>query len=299
MRKSLLNFCACFFVLFTGNIMAQTVLRDDVYDKQNTPSKRVIPYIPLREADVMWKKVVWRVIDLREKINLPLYYPLNPTENRKSLWDVIKKEVWPDTSKGANNLQPGKAMAFYADINNFDNGFVYSYSKDSLVFPLKDLINKGLTYSYDNLKNAAGQDIPQPYTSEDIVQYIIKEEWFFDKQRSVMDVRILGICPVARFHDATDGTPRPDQAPLPLFWVYYPQMRDCFSHIEVFNPYNDEERRTLEDIIWKRQFSSYIVQESNVYNRKIADYETGIDAQLEAEKIKNKMFNLEHDMWEY
>jgi hypothetical protein len=54
---------------------AQQEVLDGIYVKEHHPAKRVIPYTPLREADVMWLKRVWRVIDLREKINHPLYYP--------------------------------------------------------------------------------------------------------------------------------------------------------------------------------------------------------------------------------
>ena len=62
---------------------------------------------------------------------------------------------------------------------------------------------------------------------------------------------------------------------------------------------NDAERRTYDDIFWKRMFSSVIVKEANVMDRKISEYMIGLDALLEAERVKAEIFNIEHDLWEY
>ena len=85
----------------------------------------------------------------------------------------------------------------------------------------------------------------------------------------------------------------------PIFWLYYPECRQLFSRYEVFNPRNDAERRTYEDLIWKRMFNSKIVKETNIYDRYINNYLTGLDALLEAEKIKNDMYKWEHDLWHF
>ena len=83
--KFLLSLCTA---LFCGAVFSQNVL-DGPYIKENSPKRRVIPYTHLREADVMWTKRIWRVIDLREKINQPFYFPTQPTNSRKALIDVI------------------------------------------------------------------------------------------------------------------------------------------------------------------------------------------------------------------
>ena len=62
---------------------------------------------------------------------------------------------------------------------------------------------------------------------------------------------------------------------------------------------NESENKTYEDIFMKRMFASTITKEGNVQNRAIADYMVGLDAILEAERIKEEIFNLEHDLWEY
>jgi gliding motility associated protien GldN len=123
----------------------------------------------------------------------------------------------------------------------------------------------------------------------------VKEDWFFDKQRSVMDVRIIGLCPIQEILDENGEL----KGMKPLFWVYFPECRKLFANNEVYNRWNDAERRTYEDVFFKRLFGSYIYKESNVYDRNIQQYAKGMDGLLEAERIKNDLFNIEHDLWEY
>jgi len=86
----------------------------------------------------------------------------------------------------------------------------------------------------------------------------------------------------------------------PLFWVYFPEARKVLINAEVFNSVkNDAERRTYDDIFWKRMFSSTIIKESNPADRKVSEYMIGLDGLLEAERIKAEIFNIEHDLWEY
>ncbi|MEM9024456.1 MAG: gliding motility protein GldN, partial [Bacteroidota bacterium] len=109
-------------------------------------------------------------------------------------------------------------------------------------------------------------------------------------------VRIIGICPLISKSDDITGEFRGYK---PLFWIYFPEARSVFVHAETFNRGNDVERRTYEDIFWKRQFNSYVIKQSNVYDRAIAEYKAGLDALLEAEEIKNHIFLQEHDLWHF
>ena len=133
-------------------------------------------------------------------------------------------------------------------------------------------------------------------TSANVWKYWVKEDWFYDKQRSVMDVRIIGLCPlVEKITDGGDHT----GGDKPLFWIYFPEARPVFATSEVYMRHNDAERRTLDDVFWKRMFSSYIRKESNVYDRGIYDYKVGLDMQLESERVKKDIFMFEHDLWHF
>jgi gliding motility associated protien GldN len=137
------------------------------------------------------------------------------------------------------------------------------------------------------------------FNRDDVIAYRIKEEWFFDKQKSIMDVRIIGIAPMT-FAKAEDGSVREGNIKVPLCWFYYDEIRKPLAAAEIFNRENRAQRRTFDDIFQKRLFSSYIMKEDNVYDRKIEDYKTtSLGALLEAERIKTDIVNFEHDMWEY
>ncbi|MGZ4049029.1 MAG: type IX secretion system ring subunit PorN/GldN, partial [Bacteroidia bacterium] len=85
----------------------------------------------------------------------------------------------------------------------------------------------------------------------------------------------------------------------PLFWIYFPDARPYLAKAAVFNRHNDAERMSYDELFTKRMFSSYVYKESNVYNRSILDYKTGLDVQLESEDIKENIFNYESDLWHY
>ena len=259
---------------------SQNVL-DGVYVKEHYPTRKVIPYTHLREADVMWSTRIWRKLDLREKINQPLYYPTESIKNRRSLTQVMIEAV-----------REGSLTAY----DPLDDEFTMTLTKAEIERKLM-FIDTLYIESPDPPYELQMQVVEEPFNPSNVKEIRLKEDWFFDRQKSILDVRIIGIQPVADNIDRTTGEVRGKE---PMFWVYFPEARNIFASAEVFNRQNDAERRTMEDIFWKRMFGSYIYKEKNVYDRLISDYMlNGIDQLLEAEKIKEQIFILEHDLWEY
>jgi gliding motility associated protien GldN len=263
-------------------VEAQTVL-DGAYIKEHTKTKRVVPYTHIREADVMWARRVWRTIDLREKMNHPLYFPTEAINDRKSLFDVIRQGLLVDGSITAYDAGP------LLDDDEF--------KKPLLASDIKDMFTRVDSSYTESLTTGDMELVVQEINLEsaDIKMYRLKEDWIFDKQRSTMDIRIIGIAPMKEVK-GDDGEVR---GYAPLFWLYYPECRYVFANWEAFNRENDAERRSFEDIFWKRQFSSYITKWSNVYDRGINEYKTGLDALLEGEEIKQSLFVFEHDLWNF
>ena len=289
MKKLKFLFLALIVAFAAMNVSAQEVVKapkypDGVYTKENSRTRKAIPYPTLREADVMWSKRVWRVIDLREKMNFPLYYPDEKIFDRKSLFDVLKDGAIVD----------GTITAFGSAA--IDDEFRYDMTKSEI---------EGMLVKWDSTAttedpNNPGTFIQAPTKNEiatiNVWQYWVKEDWFFDKQRSVFDVRIIGLCPlIEKKTESGEST----GASTPLFWIYFPEARPVLANYEVYMRHNDAERRTFEDIFWKRMFSSYVRKESNVYNRGIFDYKTGLDQLLEAERVKEDIFKYEHDLFHF
>lgn len=254
--------------------------RDGIYDKENSINRKFIPYTPLREADVQWSKRVWRNIDLREKINQPLYYPIQPTINRTSLMQLVVKEIL------AGNILP------------FDDE-EFRVLKDTAQLRERLVIREDSveTEQYDENGNAyyvkvAGA-VDSTWIFENFQSIELKEDWFFDKQKSVLEVRIVGM----GFNALLKG--KEDLGPQNQFYIYFPACRPYFATTEVYNLKNDAERRTLEDIFWKRQFNSTVIKESNVFDRSMETYSKGIDALLESDRVKKDIFQYEHDFWHF
>ena len=281
----LLKKVVCFFCfsLMAYPSSAQNVL-DGIYVKEHVPTRKVISFSHLREADVMWSKRVWRVMDLGEKMNLPLKYPVTHSiKDRRNLIDVIHDAVLEGTLTAYKSAQHGGDDEFTVPMTTAEAASL-GVKNDTIDFqdPVSLEWTKKITHEELN--------------RDKIYKFRIKEDWFFDKQRSVMDVRIIGIAPVTKLVSESGEEIGDDE----LYWIYFPEARKIFVNNEVFNRGNDGERRTYDDIFMKRFFSSYIIKESNVYNRRIADYKLNtLDALIEAQKIKDDIFNIEHDVWEY
>jgi gliding motility associated protien GldN len=256
-------------------------VQDEVFLRENTRTRKPIPYTFLREADVMWSKRVWRTLDLREKFNHPLYYPETKINNRASLFDVIKKA-----------LLEGEIFAF--DNPAMDDEFRVKMSKATIEGTFTSWDSTNQTEDPNNPGTFILAPLKTELNSNNVKAYWMKEDWFFDKQRSVMDVRILGLCPMKEKADPSTGE---IIGYSPLFWVYFPQCRAIFAKNEVYNTKNDSERRSLDDVFWKRMFASYVHKESNVFDRVVSSYYTGLDALLESDRIKNDIFVMEHDLW--
>lgn len=254
---------------------------DGIVKKEHIANKKFIPYVHVREADVLWSKTIWRVIDLREKINLPLYYPTKNVDGRKSLINVIMDAIQ------AGELTPYSTSTedeFTKRIEYDELAKMLGVSTDTFqtVNPETGLIETTITTS--------------EMSSDLVKQYMIKEVWYFDKKYTRMDVRIIGISPIME-QSSEDGS-RVDKKQL--CWVYFPELRPFLAQNEVFNTKNDSQRESFDDVFAKRRFGSYIFREANVYNnRNIIDYTAGMESNLEAERIKNEIFVKEHDMWEF
>jgi len=246
---------------------------DDIVEKRIVEDRMVLPYAPIREADVFWEKRIWRVIDIREKMNLPFAYP--------------EKPFFTILMEAAVN---GEIAAY--DVNEYDK-FEMRLQADEIA-SMGSNIDTVITFDPETYEEQV-QIVRNDLNPEDVKQFRLKEVWFFDENESKLKVRILGIAPLIDVKD-DNGNYRFTK---PMFWIYYPDCRELFARNKVFNSGNDGDLGTWEDLFERRFFSSYIYKESNVYNRRIQDYLQGVDILLEADKIKQEIFNYEHDLWSY
>ena len=163
-------------------------------------------------------------------------------------------------------------------------------------------------------------------SSEGITAYNIKEDWFFDKERSVLDKRIIAIAPVCKYtkvklethaerrgkmvvfrdgieqYYGQDNFTKLDNEPtiqLEMFWLYFPDLRNVMVNYYTYNDRSDAQWMSFDDLFWKRKFNAQIYRTSDKFDREIEDYRFGVDALYEAEKIKGEIRKWEHDVWNY
>ncbi len=301
---------------------------DGLAFREHIPTKRMIAYPSVREADIAWSKRVWRSIDLREKINHPLYYPLDEhyasgqyyrNIDHWSLWTILREHIiqgdltlYSPYNPYQFSMLDGDQFKYPIRPESGGNYFSDSLFKEKVFYYLGRLGQE----SDQPLVNYLGDDsmrfdpilkvdvlvYPDRDTtwidSKEIVQYHLKEDWFFDKTRSVMDVRIIGIAPVIYQKEIIGGVEQ-ISGMQELFWLYFPHTRFVLTNYFVFNDKNNYQWMSFDDYFWKRRFSSTIYKESNVFDRTISTYQSGTDALLESEKINEEIRTIESDLWNF
>jgi gliding motility associated protien GldN len=255
-----------------------------------------LPYGYVHDRDVLMGKTIWEFVDIDERINFPLYYPIDTAfvgKDRRSLFDVLVK-----------NIKNGKITEVYADdyfntkksIKDMESSFTY-------IDTIPEGFNEINNY-YDDYKSGRKVLDPQyinkqDLTAQDISGYKIKGYWYFDKRQGELKYRLLAICPVTP--EARDiGKDNPDV--IDLFWVYFPAVRDILHEAKAFNDKNSAMPITFDHLLNSRRFNGVIYKEENVYgDREIQQYMKD-NAQmqlLESERIKEKIRSFESDMWNY
>jgi gliding motility associated protien GldN len=255
-----------------------------------------LPYGYVEDRDVLMGKMVWEIIDLDERVNFPLYFPVdtnNVGKDRRALFDVLISEI-----------KSGRITEVYYDdyfnekksLKDMESSFTYIDTIQSG----RDEIND----YYDDYMS--GKKILDPQyidkrelSAYDVSGYKIKGFWYFDKRQGEMKYRLLGICPVAP-EAREKGADNPDV--IELFWIYFPATRDVLHEWNSFNDRNSAVPLTFDHLLNSRRFNGVIYKEENVYgDRQIAEYmkDNALNQLLESERIKEKIRNFEQDMWNY
>lgn len=289
--KTLILVTVCFASLYLSIQVASAqggvidAPRDAIHPKEHVVNQKAVPYQYLREANVMWEKRIWRTIDFREKINHVFYYPLQPANGRKSFMFVIM-----------DAMKEGTITPYQINGTGVNDEFLVPLTPDEVTSSLNKSITRRIQRAeppYDEFDTT----ITITFEPSNVKLLRVKEDWFIDRERSLMEIRILGLCPVIEQFDEATGEYKGQK---PLFWIYFNEARPLFAKNEIFNRQNAAERRTFDDIFFKRMFNSIIYKEENVFDRKINEYMLkGIDQLLESDRIKNDIAKMEMDLWEY
>ena len=247
-----------------------------------------LSYGYVHDRDVLMGKTTWEIIDLSERINFALYFPIdtaNIGSDRRSLYDVLTRamksgeitEVYTDgyfnTKKSLQDIQGSLTR-----IDTTDAG--------------REQINAGGAISEEYI-------LRQDLSAADVTEYKIKGYWYFDKRQSELKYRLLGICPITPDVYSMNSE---EKDYIELFWVFFPAARDVLHDAKAFNEKNSAMPISFDQILNSRRFNSVIYKEENVYGDRGIDEYMKDNAQnqlLESERVKDKIRNFESDMWNY
>jgi len=252
--------------------------KDGVIDR--VPHKHILtPWQSIRETDVLWQKRVWREIDTRQKQNYPFRYPGDEYSGGGNYIEIL-----------LNAIRTGKVTAFR------DERFTTPLTYEDV---MSQVVGDPDTAVVENeLGELEYQIVQKQFDPDNVTKFRLKEDWIFDRKVGRMVNRILGISPYLDKYSNESGQLLGSYA---MFWVYYPDIRESHVKYEVYNPKNDVFRMTWDDFFEKRMFSSFIVKSTfnNPQQNDIRSYKDGIYKLYESEKIKEQIFNKEHDLWVY
>ena len=256
------------------------------YDNDNP-----LPYGYVDDRDILWSKATWEIIDLDERVNFPLYYPIdtnNIGSERRSLYDVLVK-----------NIKNGNITEVYAD-SYFSEPRTLRDIEGSLVY--SDTTDLGIEQY-----NAVGSVDPEyvrrfTLDAGDVEEWRIRGVWYLDKRQGELRYRLLGICPVA---NEARSKAFPDDgldAKVELFWVWYPGAREILHRAKAFNRKNTSQPISFDHLLNSRRFNALIYKDENVQgDRGVADYinDNALMQLLESDRIKEQIRNIEIDLWNY
>ena len=264
---------------------------NDFYQKGIVVGKKAMPYPSVRENDVIWESVIWREIDFNEKFNQFFYFPKDAeqsTQGRISLVNLIMRGV----RNGEIPVYEDDDMEKELDLN------------DALIqlagapYTVEEEITDDNPVYDDETDEIKKRSVTKTrsFDSTSAVKVKLKEKWYIDKQDTRQKVRIVGLSFYYQKENATG-----ERNYTWSWWIPMDDMRvrQLFVNANAYDENNDVVERSYDDIFIQRYFDSYVIRESNVYNRSISEYVAGLDAVIESQRIEDKIFDIESDMWEY
>ncbi|NOQ74281.1 MAG: gliding motility protein GldN [Crocinitomix sp.] len=297
---------------------------DGIYIKETLSNQNSFCSYRVIDEGPYYCKTVWNTIDSCPNLFLPTYYQSDTSGYGKlnglvySFWNIICRYImngdltlyspfnpiihkWND---GDAFKYPIKSERIEGDFYN-DTIFrldIFSYlAREKLEqYTMAQILSPNL--SMDSLSQYGSFERKCPikndsiyFNSEDIVQYRIKEEWYFDQERSILDRRIMGIAPLVNEIDINGRITGVRE----LFWLYLPECATIFKIYSPGNSQNNSQNENLQELFRNRNFQSYLLKESNSCNRQIESYISAINAQLESEMIKEKILDFEQELWNF
>lgn len=234
------------------------------------------PVAATMDEDVVWRRDIYRIIDLNEDANSGLYYPVEAVGSQMNLFTYMFKlmmrqrinayEYRLDGNEVFNDASKIKPLAF------LDNYHIY-YEK------------KGNGINIDN------SDIP----SKEVKSYYIKESAYYDQRSATFHTKVIALCPIMSREDDFGDAPQT----YPLFWVKYDDIAPYLSkQIIMTSDLNNAATMTLDDYFTKNMYRGKIYKTTNMLGKTLAQYCKSDSAMTKEQKrIEGELIAFEKNIW--
>ena len=226
--------------------------------------------------DVVWRRDIYRELDLTQDANAGLYYPVEPMGTQMNLFCYIFKLMM------TGNI---RAYEYRLDGNE-------TFEDSARVRPLAFLDNYHVYYEHtDRGIRIDDSDIP----SREVTAYYIKESAYYDQATATFHTKVLALCPIMkRVDDFGDGA-----TSYPLFWVKYEDLAPFLSKQTIMTSnLNNAAVMSVDDYFTKNLYKGKIYKTNNMLGRTLSQEYPTDSAMANAQKrIEAEIKLFEKNMW--
>jgi len=284
-----LSFIICQFAFSPIGVNAQPQSRRAEQQKQQqksnadnmtTRARISFPVQAQMDEDVVWRRDIYRELDLNDKHNAGLYYPAEPVGTEMNLFTYMFKLMM----RGPKN---GGIPAYEYRIDGQE-----VFNDSARIKPLQFLDNYHIYYERVNGRvRLDNSDIP----SREVKGYYIKESAYYDQANSTFHTKVIALCPImSREDDFGDGATK-----YPLFWVLYDDLAPFLSKQTIMtSDVNNAATMSLDDFFTKNHYRGTIYKTTNMLGKTLAQYcETDSALTAEQQRIEQELAAFEKNIF--
>ncbi|NDP22793.1 MAG: gliding motility protein GldN [Paludibacter sp.] len=302
MKKYWIVSLVLFMTIVPGNLKAQ-VKQIPFFDNKGAVKIQTneldaladtIAVVNHRADDVVWSRIVYRVIDMREKQNYQLYFPMRPNDEYRSLFRVMLDAIANGASvyrRNPREIKPSFNDSLKLSGEELSKAFAFDNNMDNNLIQINQVTQQA-TVSNDQYQNYVKNQL----------KFLIQEIVFFDKHTSRMYTKIISIAPLYTLHP--DNTQSKESfryfQESVLCWFAYDELRPYLAKQYVIPNGNESQRLTFDEFFSQKLYSTYLVGDSNMFNRMLLEFVVNPDKiKKEQKRIETDLMNVEQDIWEY